>query len=354
MVFYIHQPSDEGRKWSDTHTNKNYTAIQLENKKVGPEFLSINLNKTLLPHVKEEDTVIFQDNLPTNLAMLNIVSKIKRIIPEKRRYLWIEHIYVPEQQKGFIPFYREIKQFYKYLGTWLLAYSCGTILPFSDMSVEYTKKVGLPLAGQTVLRAYQAIYTEEEQQYIAKQSQQQRKNYDPESITFGYLGYLNERKRIDSIIKAFSMFKDKNASLIFAGDGEEKATILAAIKNDSRISYHPYVKTEEEKGTIFNTFDVQVLASDKDPWGLIVNEAATRGVPTIVSPNVGAKEMMKEISSKLLLINNDPISITKAFYDFAKLKANKLQWQKLQDKTEKVALEWSIEKAAKVFTALVK
>lgn len=355
-VVYLQKPQDEGRKWDEgdfeiAKTDRTFKTLQLDCKNLG--FPKLKLGPIIWPKnlsqldklFSKETTVIFLDNLPTNFAMNKIISYASKTIPSKQRVLWVEHIVAPETAKSRIPFYQLFKNFYKYSMTFLLALKCDKILTFSDMSTAYCKRVGLPLQGQKMFRTYQATYTESEIEQFSKASQTATSNVT-RPLTFGFLGYFTTRKGLSIFLQAIKYSPTLNAKFLFIGDGPEKATLLRAAEADERISVLDYVKNEEEKSNIFSQMDVHVIPSEKDPWCLVVNEAASRGVPSIVSPFVGAKEMMKPVAPQFLLESNNALALAKAFLEIEKLRNDEKSWKDITNKTLASAAKWSIEKAS--------
>jgi glycosyltransferase involved in cell wall biosynthesis len=347
-VFYLHKPQDEGRKWEEKEFSKSPTfkTVQLEYKKFGPVIWP-KMNKTFFAKYIDSNTeTVFLDNLPTNIAMLRTISVLKSLVPYKNRALWVEHQWVKETQNTAIPFFNQIKFLYKIVWSWLLAFQCNTLLSFSDMSTEYLKKLWFPMGSQKIVRTVQSAYTEEQINEFLEHSTKNRV-YDKSTISFGFLGYFSARKGIKNLLTAIKFYTNPHASFIFVGDGPEKELIASAAKADKRIALHPYVVTEQEKTDVYLQMDVNVIPSEKDPWCLVVNEAASRAVPSIVSPNVGAKEMMTLVSPELVMLDNEPLSIAKAMNNLTRMKQNKAKWEKLLKATAIVAQAWNIEKSAK-------
>ena len=109
----------------------------------------------------------------------------------------------------------------------------------------------------------------------------------PKSITFLYVGRLIKHKNVEALIHQFNAnFSDKNAILRIVGTGVE----------------YDYLKTKYESFKVnftgklfdknlineFHNASCFVLPSLFEPWGLVVNEALSSGLPVIATKNVGA------------------------------------------------------------------
>ncbi len=101
---------------------------------------------------------------------------------------------------------------------------------------------------------------------------------------FGYLGRLVPHKRVDVILDAFARLPQNLARLDVVGDGVSRAALEARAVPGVTFRGNTY---GEEKARWVRGIDCLVLASDYEPWGLVVNEALASGVPCIVSDRVG-------------------------------------------------------------------
>jgi len=348
-VIHMQKPQEEGRKWTEEEfaKEKNYKTIQLQNKRLSRiKPFSYVVWVTGLKELKEKiapnATVIFIDNLPTNFTMFRIIRMLKQI-PRKNRVLWNEQISAQGADS-------RLKIMYKKFCTLFLAIQADTVLSFSQMTTAYLKSLGIPLSGQKIARTCQANYTIEE--YIALRQESSKALMPKQPLTFGFLGYFSKRKGILEFLTAIGYYRNSEARFLFVGDGPAKQEIAQAATKDSRISLLPYAVTEQEKTEAFLQMTIYVVPSEKDPWVIVVNEAASRGVPSIVSPNVGAKELVAKIDPDFILLDNKAITLVKAFSDIEKRFADKKEWEIIREKSFEAASLWNIELAASTFLKL--
>ena len=139
----------------------------------------------------------------------------------------------------------------------------------------------------------------------------------PDLFSFLYVGRLVECKNVESLIKQFNNnFSDKSAILKIIGSGEEEEYLKKKYSSDKVVFL----------GKIFNDDLIYefknascfVCPSKFEPWGLVVNEALSSGLPVITTEEVGASydllkgkktgritSTMDEFGSKMLELYND-------------------------------------------------
>jgi glycosyltransferase involved in cell wall biosynthesis len=108
---------------------------------------------------------------------------------------------------------------------------------------------------------------------------------------FLFVGQLIERKGIDVLLRAFADLN--HAELLIAGDGPLREGVLAASSRDSRVTVHGHLEPKA-LDDLYRQADVFVLPSLYETWGLVVNEALGRGLPVVVTDQVGAADDLVE------------------------------------------------------------
>ncbi len=110
--------------------------------------------------------------------------------------------------------------------------------------------------------------------------------------TFVFVGRHEKVKSIDVLIDAFARLKqiEKQVALVIVGDGsltdQLKAQVTALNLDDVHFEGYSVFPAVMD---YFKVADVLVLPSDFEPWGLVVNEAMTCGLPVVVSSHVGCR-----------------------------------------------------------------
>jgi len=127
-----------------------------------------------------------------------------------------------------------------------------------------------------------------------------------------YLGNIEPRKNIESIIFAYDRFCEKNLNndlelVIAGGTGWKNKSIfqiLNKIKNNDKIHFIGYVD-ELDKVFLYNLSDIFIYVSFYEGFGFPPIEAMFCGVPTIVANNSSLPEI---VTTNSLMINADNIT----------------------------------------------
>lgn len=106
------------------------------------------------------------------------------------------------------------------------------------------------------------------------------------SDTFLFTGRYIERKGIDTLIEAYRMYReqvDDPWRLVCAGAGE----LAALLARQEGVEDRGFVQPDDLPG-LMREAGAFVLPSRKEPWGVVVQEAAASGLPLICSTACGA------------------------------------------------------------------
>src|SRR5262249_2932396 len=104
-------------------------------------------------------------------------------------------------------------------------------------------------------------------------------------------GKLISVKRTLDVVQAFAQVRRTLPSgLVIVGTGVLESAIRTEV---SRLGLDPDVKmlgfrNQGDLPAVYSACDVLVLASSREPWGLVVNEAMAAGLAVAVSDQVGA------------------------------------------------------------------
>src|SRR5712672_605121 len=105
-----------------------------------------------------------------------------------------------------------------------------------------------------------------------------------------FSGKLQSWKRPLDVLRAFAVADISRSTLVFAGDGalrpalEAEASILVI---SNRVRMLGFVN-QSQLPAVYRACDVMVIASDYEPFGLVVNEAMLCGCVVVASDKVGA------------------------------------------------------------------
>ena len=104
-----------------------------------------------------------------------------------------------------------------------------------------------------------------------------------------FAGKLSARKRPDLLLRAWQSAEwgtQERPILLFVGDGDLRATLETAASGDRDVVFHGFVN-QSELPFYYASADIFVLVSEREPFGLAVNESLASGTPVIVSDQVG-------------------------------------------------------------------
>jgi glycosyltransferase involved in cell wall biosynthesis len=111
---------------------------------------------------------------------------------------------------------------------------------------------------------------------------------------FLYVGRFAEAKGIDILISAFDIYKEKYQGawgLTCIGNGPQASALSDAVGRHKDLKVEAFLSQDElvERARQAGAF---VLPSRYEPWGVVVHEFATAGLPLILSECVGARSQL--------------------------------------------------------------
>ena len=107
-----------------------------------------------------------------------------------------------------------------------------------------------------------------------------------------YVGQFEERKGLTHLLDAFAALPDLPAKLRLIGNGSLEPQVSRRAAQDPRVELVGYVPQEHLPAELARSRCL-VLPSittdlDREPWGLVVNEAMHSGLPVVATDAVGA------------------------------------------------------------------
>jgi glycosyltransferase involved in cell wall biosynthesis len=133
-----------------------------------------------------------------------------------------------------------------------------------------------------------------------------------------YAGKLLARKHPITLLYAFKKlnFNAENAPyLLFVGDGEERVELDQLAKDAGERVRVLDFKNQTELPAFYDLADIFVLASEKEPWGLSINEAMVGGCVPIVTEECGSAKDLIDNSTGRIVAPGDVGDLSQALDD---------------------------------------
>lgn len=129
-----------------------------------------------------------------------------------------------------------------------------------------------------------------------------------------FLGRLSWKKGLDRLLNAFAL--TSHAKLVIAGTDDEGlvpklSQMVDDLKIGGRVHFLPRTLLGADKEHLFAAAQVFILPSYSENFGNTVLEAMRRGLPVIVTPEVGAAEIVLK-SQAGIVADGDPHSLSRA------------------------------------------
>lgn len=121
------------------------------------------------------------------------------------------------------------------------------------------------------------------------------KRKDHNFLNFLTVGIYRPQKGMDLLVKAVSLFNKKfpnnKAVFRFVGGGEQKEIIGKFAKNNKNIEDVGYVKYEDMP-KLYEESDIYLLSSREEPFGLVLIEGWSSGIPALATKTEGPLDML--------------------------------------------------------------
>jgi len=126
-------------------------------------------------------------------------------------------------------------------------------------------------------------------------------------LKISYLGSLIRRKGLTVAMEAMEILKNKRVNVKFDIYGPGRIEDYQLCKYQ-KVNYLGVLPREKSQSTIAQ-YDLLLLPSFHDGWGVVVNEAILQGVPAIVSDTVGSKCILEKSGAGLIFRSGDSLQL---------------------------------------------
>lgn len=175
-----------------------------------------------------------------------------------------------------------------------------------------------------------------------------RKNKKSDEINFLYAGWLTKSKGIIQMINAFNKINNSYVKLNICGDGPLKEYVLNSCKENSKIKYLGKLNSDQMNEQ-YRLNDVLIVPSIWDePFGLVIIEAFSKGLPVIASNHGGISEIISTCEGGKLVDPENLSQFTNTIEEFIQNK----KYNKYYDNILKGINVYSIDNHVSSYTSL--
>lgn len=135
-----------------------------------------------------------------------------------------------------------------------------------------------------------------------------------DALVLGSVGRLEDQKRPESIVRLFAQLRPQfpNLYLILAGQGSLEQTVRRLAESLGVASHVRFMGFIQETETVYPAFDLHVLLSRNEGFGISTIEAMSCGIPVIGTDVPGTRDILKDTRAGLLVPLNDEGAAIKA------------------------------------------
>ena len=169
---------------------------------------------------------------------------------------------------------------------------CAAFLTQGTRNAEFYRRYGVP--EEKLFLVPHAVDNDFFQQQRAalgprRGELRRRLGVPDDAVLLLYAGRFAPEKRLGDLLEAVRRLDDPRAWLALVGAGRERARLeqQAAALGLKQVLF-PGFQTQAELAEFYTAADIFVLPSEREPWGLVLNEAMNFGLPAVVSERVGA------------------------------------------------------------------
>ena len=154
------------------------------------------------------------------------------------------------------------------------------------------RRLGVWVAAPTATVANQPVVRAVRQREVSRIS------------TVGYIGAVDRKKGVDLLLDAFAMVDDLDLRLIVAGEvSHELRDRARSLAPSSRVSFIGHVSIND----FLTQVDLVLVPSRwEEPFGRVAAEAASVGLPVLVSDKGGLPETVRSVGNSRVVADDHP------------------------------------------------
>ncbi|MGH7214803.1 MAG: glycosyltransferase family 4 protein [Tepidisphaeraceae bacterium] len=197
---------------------------------------------------------------------------------------------------------------------------CAGVMPCGRLGMEYFAHYGAQ-APRMFLFPYEPDYAMSQGLSPARVDEVARRfglRDGRRRIVFS--GRLAPVKRVDLLIDAFVTIAPQRQGwdLLIVGDGPLRAALERRVPAElrGRVMWTGFIDDQQTVTALYRASDVLVLPSDREPWAVVINEAAGAGLAIVASDVVGAAaELVQDGVNGRVFPAGDGRALTDALLD---------------------------------------
>ena len=235
-------------------------------------------------------------------------------------------------------------------------HNCSGFLCIGTDNRRYYESYGIDMT-----RLFSMPYTVDNEYFStqAKAAASRRRDFrqklglQPNRPIILFAGKLQQRKHPLNLFKAWKQLdhdKTRQPYLIYVGDGAERATLETLSAPEKSIKILGF-RNQSELPAFYDLADVFVLPSEREPWGLSINEAMACNTAVIASDHCGCSIDLLDESCGIIVPVGDVEALTSALSNIlAKPGRAVLMGEAARDKVS----QWSFDQSIEGLTTAIK
>ena len=171
---------------------------------------------------------------------------------------------------------------------------------------------------------YESHIAASEELYPRRKELRSEQGIPEDAVVILYCGRLSPEKGPMDLMEAYRRLGSEKTFLHIVGDGVQMDVLQGFIKQHELSSVRVSgFQNRKEISKYFTTADLLVLPSNREGWGIVVNEALCYGLPVIASDQVGAAvDLVNEGENGFVFPNGDIQSLAECLRHILELSDN--------------------------------
>jgi glycosyltransferase involved in cell wall biosynthesis len=199
---------------------------------------------------------------------------------------------------------------------WIYRHLDGAIVLTNTMKRMLLQTTTFP-ENQTFVVPYGVKLESYEPFHNQRNTLRQKFNLPKDKFIIGCVGRIEPHKGQETLLHAFIEAKIPNSFLLFAGSVDNKAYFadLQKIAEEGKVSNNVrYLEFTKDIPELMNTFDVFVMPSNSETFGLVAIEAMASALPVIATNAGGVPEIIDNGVDGLLFKPKDSATLTELLW----------------------------------------